>query len=250
MIDYSSRNTRNAHHDQNLDALPALFPRGRPFENKQFASREKRRLAAVARRDARVSPRRTHTSATPCRPTPPRRPDASPGPSPDPIPSWSWTMARSTRSSSRVACASSGCTRACSPATSTWYAPLGARRAPTARPGTASSATPRSSVARAKLAERYRMPTARPGTRRGGCGKRRDLLFFFDVLRHRRFFFAGSSPVRFLALFKRGATGGGARAPRAHLAANISRASHRLRRPHASLLTTRAATETHHGPEP
>ena len=233
---------------------PGAFPKrpGRPFEkNSLRASREKRRLAAVARRDARVSPRRTHTSATPCRPTPPRRPDASPGPSPDPIPSWSWTMARSTRSSSRVACASSGCTRACSPATSTWYAPLGARRAPTARPGTASSATPRSSVARAKLAERCRMPTARPGTRRGGCGKRRDLLCFFDVLRHRRFFFfAGSSPVRFLALFKRGATGGGARAPRAHLAANISRASHRLRRPHASPLTTRAATETHHGPEP
>ena len=91
--------------------------------NSLRASREKRRLAAVARRDARVSPRRTHTSATPCRPTPPRRPDASPGPSPDPIPSWSWTMARSTRSSSRVACASSVCTRACSPATSTWYAP-------------------------------------------------------------------------------------------------------------------------------
>ena len=36
---------------------------------------------ALALRDARVSPRRTHTSATPCRPTPPRRPDASPGPS-------------------------------------------------------------------------------------------------------------------------------------------------------------------------
>jgi GMP synthase (glutamine-hydrolysing) len=59
----------------------------------------------------------------------------------------------------------------------------------------------------------------------------RSALFF------RRFaapalFFRGFFPGSFLALFKRGATGGGARAPRAHLAANISRASHRLRRPH------------------
>lgn len=59
----------------------------------------------------------------------------------------------------------------------------------------------------------------------------RSALFF------RRFaapalFFRGFFPGSFLALFKRGATGGRARAPRAHLAANISRASHRLRRPH------------------
>jgi len=209
-------------------------------------SREKRRLAAVARRDARVSPRRTHTSATPCRPTPPRRPDASPGPSPDPIPSWSWTMARSTRSSSRVACASSGCTRACSPATSTWYAPLGARRAPTARPGTASSATPRSSVARAKLAERYRMPTARPGTRRGGCGKRRDLLFFFDVLRHRR--------SRVLLWFVTRAFRTRRDRRRSvvveYISPQISRARLTVSVARTRHPSKRAATETHHGPEP
>ena len=110
--------------------------------------------------------------------------------------------------------------------------PARARRAPTARPGTASSATPRSSVARAKLAERYRMPTARPGTRRGGCGKTPRSALFFRRFAAPALFFRGFFPGSFLALFKRGATGGRARAPRAHLAANISRASHRLRRPH------------------
>ena len=60
-----------------------------------------------------------------------------------------------------------------------------ALRAPPARLGAASSSMPRSSVARAKLARRYRTPTARPGTRRGGCLETRDLPFF-DVLRHRQ----------------------------------------------------------------
>jgi len=69
------------------------------------------------------------------------------------------------------------------------------------------------------------MPTARPGTRRGGCGKRRDLLCFFDVLRHRRFFFFSRVLPRFVfSRFSNAARQAAERARRAHISPQISRA--------------------------
>jgi hypothetical protein len=190
--------------------LPKTSTRSRRFSGALLfclnSEAQKAPPRALALRDARVSPRRTHTSATPCRPTLPRRPDASPGPSPDPIPSWSWTMARSTRSSSRVACASSECTRACSPATSTWYAPP-SRTARSTRTPRRSLELDAAELCRAREA-RLTIPDAHgaPGdSPRRLPGNARSAFFstFCGTARQCRVFFGSS-----LALFERAATGG------------------------------------------